>query len=206
MYVQEATFKTVFFDSEGNKLDNVSTNDANTILPKFSRVSTLSQWSTITQGTYGASLKPKAFQMRVYPSEGLPDADNCYLDDEDEAAEMPDMLGGVPAEVVIQQRPSTALPKSKAAPVQTPEVAKVAPKAAPAVTAKPAAKATKVVKPPTPEPVDEDDGDEDDGDEDDGDEVIDEGDAVDEEEAERVPTPEPVKVAPRRTVVPKKVV
>ncbi len=213
---QEAIFKTTFFDAEGNKLEPVNSSDADTVLPKFSRVSTLSQWSAITQGTYGASLKPKAQQFRVYPSEGLPDADNCYLGDEDEAAELPDMLGGMPAEVVIQQRPSTALPKgAKAAaepvPVAVPVVpvptvpvpittlasVPTVPSTPPTQKVTPRAVATPKVAPkkktPSPEPVAEESPE-------DPDEVVDEGDAVEAgSDVEREPTPEPEPIKPVRT-------
>jgi hypothetical protein len=43
----------------------------------------LVQWGTITQGTYGATLKPKAQQFRVYPNEQLA-TDECLLNDDGE--------------------------------------------------------------------------------------------------------------------------
>ena len=97
---QSAIFKTVFFNAEGSRLDPVHSDDGADALPKFSRTAIMAQWSSITQGTYGASLKPKVLQVRVYPSEGLPNTDECLLDDEEEAEDLPDMLGGVPVELV----------------------------------------------------------------------------------------------------------
>lgn len=85
LLVQEAVFKTVFFDTTGAKLDPVKSLDSDTVLPKFSRIGVLSQWSSITQGTYGASLKPKAQQFRVFPSESLA-TDECLLNDDGEEA------------------------------------------------------------------------------------------------------------------------
>jgi hypothetical protein len=92
--IQEAIFKTVFFDTTGTKLDSVNSLDGSTALPKFSRLATLSQWSTITQGTYGASLKPKAQQFRVFPSETLA-TDECLLnDDGEDEYDVGDQFGG----------------------------------------------------------------------------------------------------------------
>jgi hypothetical protein len=94
LMVQEATFKPVFFDSEANKLESVTSSSVGDVLPNFSRLSVLAQWSTISQGgSYGASLKPKAQQFRVYPNESLA-TDECLLDDDGAADyEISDVLG-----------------------------------------------------------------------------------------------------------------
>ena len=106
---QQAIFKTVFFNADGDRLAPVHSTEVGDVLPNFSRVSTMAQWSSITQGTYGASLKPKAQQFRVYPGEGLPNTDECMLDNEDgEDIDIPDMLGGAPEVVVNKPKPVAA--------------------------------------------------------------------------------------------------
>jgi hypothetical protein len=85
--------KPVFFDQNANKLECVTSDDVDEVVPKFCRLSVLSQWSTITQGTYGATLKPKAQQFRVYPNEQLA-TDECLLnDDGEEEYDIGDALG-----------------------------------------------------------------------------------------------------------------
>jgi len=92
--VQEAVFKPVFFDQDANRQNAVTSDAVNDVLPKWCRLSVLAQWSTITQGTYGASLKPKAQQFRIYPNEQL-QTDECLLnDDGEEEYELGDHLGG----------------------------------------------------------------------------------------------------------------
>lgn len=108
--VQEASLKPVFFDVEGNKMDSVRTEGSRTVpgdaLPNFSKVSVLAHWSTITQGTYGATLKPKAQQFRVYPNERLA-TDECLLEDEEEEYDVPDQFGGeVSVEAVEDSKPA----------------------------------------------------------------------------------------------------
>jgi hypothetical protein len=104
--VQEAVFKPVFFDVQGDNLGPVCSQDKDDALPKFCRVAVLAQWSTITQGTYGATLKPKAQQFRVYPNESLA-VDECLLNDDDEEEyDVPDQFGSDPA--VVR---TTAAPK-----------------------------------------------------------------------------------------------
>lgn len=101
---QTAILKPTFFDAEGNKIEQVSSEDINVVLPKWSRISCLTLWSGITLGTYGATLKPKVQQIRVYPNQRL-DADECLLDDDDEEGEAPAMLlGGLdePSSVVTK--------------------------------------------------------------------------------------------------------
>lgn len=97
MKVQDAVFKPVFFDVNGDKLDPVRFTEVEHVMPKFARVSVLAQWSTITIGTYGATLKPKAQQFKVFPSESLA-TDECLLnDDEEEEGEehdLGDQFGG----------------------------------------------------------------------------------------------------------------
>ena len=90
---QEAVFQPVFFDQDANKQSAVTSDEVDSMLPKWCRLSVLAQWSTITQGTYGASLKPKAQQFRIYPNERL-QTDECLLnDDGEEEYELGDHLG-----------------------------------------------------------------------------------------------------------------
>lgn len=94
LMVQEAIFKPVFFDMNATKLDPVTSEEIDQVLPKWSRLSVLAQWSTITQGTYGASVKPKVQQFRVFPSEQLA-TDECLLgDDGEEEYDLGDHFGG----------------------------------------------------------------------------------------------------------------
>lgn len=93
LLVQEATLSPVFFDQSAQKLEPVNSTEADQVVPKWSRVSVLAHWSTITQGTYGATLKPKAKQFRVYPNEQLA-TDECLLDDDEEDYDIGDQLGG----------------------------------------------------------------------------------------------------------------
>jgi hypothetical protein len=95
---QTAILKPTFFDADGNKIEQVSSEDISTVLPKWSRISCLALWSGIALGTYGATLKPKVQQVRVYPNQRL-DADECLLDD-DEEEEAPSMLiGGLDTDI-----------------------------------------------------------------------------------------------------------
>ena len=60
-------------------MDEITSNVLDIILSKWSKILVLAQWSSITQGTYGASLKPKVQQLRVYPND-QPPTDECLLD------------------------------------------------------------------------------------------------------------------------------
>lgn len=93
MIAQEATLKPVFFNQNAEKLEAVNSTEVDQIVPKWSRLSVLAQWTTITQGTYGATLKPKAQQFRVYPNEQLA-TDECLLNDDEEEYDIGDQLGG----------------------------------------------------------------------------------------------------------------
>jgi hypothetical protein len=107
--VQEAIYKPVFFDIEGTKLEPVSSTQSDTVLPKFSRIAVLAQWSTITQGTYGATMKPKAQQFRVFPNEALA-TDECLLDDDEEEHDLPDQFAG---DVAVTRTSASKVPSSK---------------------------------------------------------------------------------------------
>ena len=112
-FEQYAKFSTKFFDAEGKPIKNVVAgtvpesfegdyNELNTVFRKFSDGSALATWSNLTQGTYGVTMKPKFKQLRIYPSEDIPD-DECLLDeDSDEEGDGPgDALGDdVEVEVV----------------------------------------------------------------------------------------------------------
>lgn len=93
MIVNEATFKPSFFDADGEKVENVNTENCTEVLPNWARIGIVAQWSNMTQGTYGMSLKPKVHQFRIFPSEGL-DNDECLLGGEEEDApeDVPDSL------------------------------------------------------------------------------------------------------------------
>lgn len=100
LMVQEAVLKPVFFDVNAQKLEPVTSMEADQVLPKWSKISVLAHWSTVTQGTYGASLKPKVQQFRVFPSEQLA-VDECLLgDDGEEEYDLGDHFGGNPGESV----------------------------------------------------------------------------------------------------------
>lgn len=187
--VQHTTFKTVFFNAEGDKIENVTadsvatTGSAHSIsacLPNWCKISLLAQWTGISLGTYGASLKPKASQIRVFPNERL-NNDECMLggDNEEDDGDfcMPDSLAlGSIAPQKVSQQPT---PVAKATPAAAP-----APKAVP--VKKPAPLVAKVEEPEEPE---------------DDEEVVEEDEEVVEEDeieevVEEVPKPAPVPVKP----------
>ncbi len=181
--VQSATFKTNFFNAEGEKINNVtadstgSRGDSNSIatcLPNWCKISVLAQWTSISLGTYGASLKPKASQIRVFPNERL-NNDECMLggDNEEEDPDfcMPDVLAL--GSITPQRVQAAAAPA--AAPVKAPAAA----------TKKPA---PLVVKDPEPEEVEEAEEVEESSEGDEVEEVV-------EEEEPPKPAPVPVPVA-----------
>ena len=138
--VQHTTFKTAFFTADGDKLDLVTADsapgshastDISVCMPNWSKIAILSQWTSISLGTYGASLKPKASQIRVFPNERL-NNDECMLGaDEEEDGDfcMPDGLalgGPIKAEPVrsvapVALKPAAAAPTQKPAPLQLQE-------------------------------------------------------------------------------------
>lgn len=96
---QTAVFKTVFYDLNGEKVDTPGSHNMVDIMPKFSNIMALAHWASLTQGTYGLSLKPKAQQFRVFPNEYFAN-DECYLGDdgaeeEEEDYAIPDVLGAI---------------------------------------------------------------------------------------------------------------
>lgn len=78
-----ATFKSRFFDASGVLIPEVDTDNIDEVLPKWSKISLMAMWGSIALGTYGASIKPKAQQIRVFPPEGL-DNDECLLNSDSE--------------------------------------------------------------------------------------------------------------------------
>lgn len=78
---QSANFKTAFFAADGSIVSPVDSDNMTEVLPNWSRISVLAQWQSVSLGTYGASLKPKATQIRVFPSEKLSN-DHCMLGDD----------------------------------------------------------------------------------------------------------------------------
>lgn len=196
LMVQEAVLKPVFFDQDANKLDAVSSSEIDSVLPKWSRLSVLAQWATITQGTFGATLKPKAQQFRIYPNEQLA-TDECLLNDDGEdehdigdALASGDFSGGAK---VTKLRNTNSNP----APLDLDEAPAPAP--APTVASKPV-RATRAVvaPPPAPAPTETEEDEE---------EVVADEDMVEEEEPievvgeETEPEPEPEPVKPVRTAV-----
>jgi hypothetical protein len=190
--VQHTTFKTAFFTADGDKLDVVTADsmpsgkhhdtDISTCMPNWSKIAVLSQWTSISLGTYGASLKPKASQIRVFPNERL-NNDECMLGAEDEADEdfcMPDGLAlGGPVKVEPVRAAAAPVPLKPVAPAAAP-VKKPAPL---------------VVQPPAEEPEVVDDPEE-------PEEVVEEEEEVEEVVEEVRPPPpaaKPAAAAGRRT-------
>ena len=80
---QEAVLKPTFYAADGEALPTATTENMNDVLPKWSKISVLAAWGGMSIGTYGASMKPKIQQGRVYPNERLA-TDACLLDDDDD--------------------------------------------------------------------------------------------------------------------------
>lgn len=101
-----AKFKASFFDESGQIIKDVDSDNVEMILPNWSQTSELTRWSTIALGTYGASLKPKLVQVRIFPGETL-NTNDCLLgDDEDEDFnDIPNALGDdTPAPAPTQEK------------------------------------------------------------------------------------------------------
>jgi len=97
MMRQEAVLKPTFYAADGEALPTATTENMNDILPKWSKISVLAAWGGMSIGTYGASMKPKVQQGRVYPNERLA-TDACLLnddDDEDDEDDIGSSLGNV---------------------------------------------------------------------------------------------------------------
>jgi hypothetical protein len=86
--VVSGVFNTNFFDKTGAKLPNCNSDNMQNLVPKMSSVTVVAQWQSIALGEFGASLKPKAEQIMVFPSERLSGA--CLLggcdEDDDEGS------------------------------------------------------------------------------------------------------------------------
>lgn len=80
-FIQNNTGKimTKFFDEESLKLEGVTSENIESVVSKYCEVSILARWSFIYLGNFGASLKPRLEQVRVYPST-IPDFDDCVLE------------------------------------------------------------------------------------------------------------------------------
>ena len=63
--------KCRFFDEDGKPYLNFE-------IPNFSKISVLAMWGSVALGTWGASIKPKAQQIRVFNNNNLV-ADECLL-------------------------------------------------------------------------------------------------------------------------------
>jgi hypothetical protein len=99
---QSSSFYAKFFDQHGNDVGEVTDETVDDVCPSFSEAFTLARWARISQGTYGASLKPRASQFRVYPKDDI-DNSNCMLggeDDEDEDLDDYELTETLGAEVV----------------------------------------------------------------------------------------------------------
>ena len=87
---QHAVFNAKFFDLTGADVGKVTDDNVDDVCPAFCESFTMARWSRISQGTYGASLKPRATQFRVYPRDEI-DNSECMLGGEDEADEDEDL-------------------------------------------------------------------------------------------------------------------
>ena len=77
--VPDDKMKCRFFDDDGNP--SLTFN-----IPNWSHISVLALWGSVALGTWGASIKPKAQQIRVFTNNSL-DFDNCLLDEDDDEDE-----------------------------------------------------------------------------------------------------------------------
>lgn len=87
--VVTGAFTTHFFDKTGVALANCCSDNMQNLVPKMSSVTVVAHWQGIALGEFGASLKPKAEQIMVFPSERL--TGECLLsgggeDDDDEGS------------------------------------------------------------------------------------------------------------------------
>jgi hypothetical protein len=119
--VQHAGFRTAFFTAEGEKVESVDSDNISDAMPNWSKIAVLAQWTSISLGTYGASLKPKASQIRVFPNERL-NNDACMLGDDDEDDEEFCLPEGLALLSVKTEKVKT----EKVVPVQSAPVAKPA--------------------------------------------------------------------------------
>ena len=123
---QEAVLKPTFYDADGEALPTATTDNMNDILPKWSKISVLAAWGGMSIGTYGASMKPKIQQGRVYPNERLA-TDACLLNDDDDEEEddlspgIPNIMGGVKQ---VKKLSMEEEPVKKAEPVKKEEPVK----------------------------------------------------------------------------------
>ena len=69
--------KCRFFDEEGKP-------NLNFEIPNFSKISVLAMWGSVTLGTWGASIKPKAQQIRVFNNNNLL-PDECLLESDEDS-------------------------------------------------------------------------------------------------------------------------
>ena len=72
-----------FFNEDGKP-------NLNCIIPNFSKIGVLAMWGSVALGTWGASIKPKAQQIRVFENKNLV-VDECLLecDDDDDVIPLP---------------------------------------------------------------------------------------------------------------------
>ena len=68
--------KCRFFDEDGKP--NLNCN-----IPNFSKIGVLAMWGSVALGTWGASIKPKAQQIRVFNNNNLV-TNECLLESDDD--------------------------------------------------------------------------------------------------------------------------
>lgn len=57
------------------------------MLPRFSKVSVVAQWSAITLGAFGITIKPKVFQIKIHGSDRPRTDKSLFESDEEEEIE-----------------------------------------------------------------------------------------------------------------------
>ena len=85
LIAQHVSFNTAFFNAQGEQVPKVDSDNMTGVLPNWSKIAVLAQWQNVSLGTFGACIKPRATQIRVFPSEKLSN-DYCMLGDDAEEA------------------------------------------------------------------------------------------------------------------------
>lgn len=115
LYHQSCEFTGGFFDEAKMKIPNVTSNNADEVLPKFSRISLIANWGSIALGTWGASMKPKIHQLQISPPSQLKNdvwlgASSAVDDEEEDDGPMEDLLGLGQATVKVEPVAVTTTP------------------------------------------------------------------------------------------------
>lgn len=77
------SFSTQLFSFSSNPIPNVTPTNMDTILPKGSSVKILANWSYLYISNKLVSMKPKATQVKVYPTFNI-NTDKCLLEDDED--------------------------------------------------------------------------------------------------------------------------